>query len=266
MPEHFIRDEVVKDLESRRYTQVVTRFPPEPNGYLHIGHAKAICLDFGMAQEFNGHCNLRFDDTNPTKESQEYVDAIMRDIRWLGFDWGPHLHHASDSFAPLYPAAVPLTKSAHAHGQSDSIERVTHSLCTLEYEDHRPLYDWYIQALGIYAPRQIEFARLNLSHTVMSKRKLLTLVEDQLVSGWDDPRMPTLAGLRRRGYTPQAIRDFADRIGIAKADNLVDMALLEHCVREELNKRALRRMAVLRPLKLVLENYPEDRIEELVAV
>ncbi len=361
MPEHFIRDEVVKDLESRRYTQVVTRFPPEPNGYLHIGHAKAICLDFGMAQEFNGHCNLRFDDTNPTKESQEYVDAIMRDIRWLGFDWGPHLHHASDYFEQLYQWAVQLIKAGKAyvdelthdqmreargtlteagtespyrnrpvaesldllermrrgefdegsktlrakidmasgninlrdpvmyrirkathqrtgdqwciypiydwaHGQSDSIERVTHSLCTLEYEDHRPLYDWYIQALGIYAPRQIEFARLNLSHTVMSKRKLLTLVEDQLVSGWDDPRMPTLAGLRRRGYTPESIRDFADRIGIAKADNLVDMALLEHCVREDLNKRALRRMAVQRPLKLVIENYPEDRVEELEAV
>ena len=361
MPEHFIRDEVVKDLESRRYTQVVTRFPPEPNGYLHIGHAKAICLDFGLAKEFNGHCNLRFDDTNPTKESQEYVDAIMRDIRWLGFDWGPHLHHASDYFEQLYQWAVQLIKAGKAyvdelthdqmreargtlteagtespyrnrpvaesldllermrrgefdegsktlrakidmasgninlrdpvmyrirkathqrtgdqwciypiydwaHGQSDSIERVTHSLCTLEYEDHRPLYDWYIQALGIYAPRQIEFARLNLSHTVMSKRKLLTLVEDQLVSGWDDPRMPTLAGLRRRGYTPESIRDFADRIGIAKADNLVDMALLEHCVREDLNKRALRRLAVQRPLKLVIENYPEDRIEELEAV
>ena len=361
MPEHFIRDEVVKDLESRRYTQVVTRFPPEPNGYLHIGHAKAICLDFGLAKEFNGHCNLRFDDTNPTKESQEYVDAIMRDIRWLGFDWGQHLHHASDYFEQLYQWAVQLIKAGKAyvdeltheqmreargtlteagtespyrnrpvaesldllermrrgefdegsktlrakidmasgninlrdpvmyrirkathqrtgdqwciypiydwaHGQSDSIEGVTHSLCTLEYEDHRPLYDWYIQALGIYAPRQIEFARLNLSHTIMSKRQLLTLVEDRLVSGWDDPRMPTLAGLRRRGYTPESIRDFADRIGIAKADNLVDMALLEHCVREELNKRALRRMAVLRPLKLVIENYPEDRVEELEAV
>ena len=361
MPEHFIRDEVVKDLESRRYTQVVTRFPPEPNGYLHIGHAKAICLDFGLAKEFNGHCNLRFDDTNPTKESQEYVDAIMRDIRWLGFDWGQHLHHASDYFEQLYQWAVQLIKAGKAyvdeltheqmreargtlteagtespyrnrpvaesldllermrrgefdegsktlrakidmasgninlrdpvmyrirkathqrtgdqwciypiydwaHGQCDSIEGVTHSLCTLEYEDHRPLYDWYIQALGIYAPRQIEFARLNLSHTIMSKRKLLTLVEDRLVSGWDDPRMPTLAGLRRRGYTPESIRDFADRIGIAKADNLVDMALLEHCVREGLNKRALRRMAVLRPLKLVIENYPEDRVEELEAV
>jgi len=361
MPEHFIRDEVVKDLESRRYTQVVTRFPPEPNGYLHIGHAKAICLDFGLAKEFNGHCNLRFDDTNPTKESQEYVDAIMRDIRWLGFDWGQHLHHASDYFEQLYQWAVQLIKAGKAyvdeltheqmreargtlteagtespyrnrpvaesldllermrrgefdegsktlrakidmasgninlrdpvmyrirkathqrtgdqwciypiydwaHGQSDSIEGVTHSLCTLEYEDHRPLYDWYIQALGIYAPRQIEFARLNLSHTIMSKRQLLTLVEDRLVSGWDDPRMPTLAGLRRRGYTPESIRDFADRIGIAKADNLVDMALLEHCVREGLNKRALRRMAVLRPLKLVIENYPEDRVEELEAV
>jgi len=361
MPEHFIRDEVVKDLESGRYREVVTRFPPEPNGYLHIGHAKAICLDFGLAQEFNGHCNLRFDDTNPTKESQEYVDAIMRDVHWLGFDWGTHLYHASDYFQQLYDWAVQLIKAGKAyvddltgdqirehrgtltepgrespyrnrsieenldlfdkmrrgvfeegsrtlrakidmasgninlrdpvmyrirkathqrtgdawciypmydwaHGQSDSIERVTHSLCTLEYEDHRPLYDWYIQTLGIYAPRQIEFARLNLSHTVMSKRKLLTLVEDGLVAGWDDPRMPTLAGLRRRGYTPESIRDFADRIGIAKADNLVDMALLEACVREDLNKRALRRMAVLRPLRLVIENYPEGQVEELEAV
>src|SRR5213080_4817657 len=361
MPEHFIRDEVVKDLESRRYTQVVTRFPPEPNGYLHIGHAKAISLDFGIAREFGGHCNLRFDDTNPAKESQEYVDAIMRDVRWLGFDWGEHLYHASDYFEQLYEWAVQLIKMGKAyvddltadqmseyrgtltepgrespyrnrsvaenlglfermrhgefedgsktlrakidmssgninlsdpvmyrirkathqrtgdtwciypmydwaHGQSDSIEGVTHSICTLEYEDHRPLYDWYLDALAIHHPRQIEFARLNLSHTVMSKRKLLTLVEEGLVSGWDDPRMPTLAGLRRRGYTPEAIRDFCERIGIAKADNLVDMALLEHCVREDLNRRALRRMAVLRPLRLVIENYPEGQVEELDAV
>jgi len=360
-PSHFIRDEVVKDLASGRFPGVVTRFPPEPNGYLHIGHAKAICLDFGLAREFGGRCHLRFDDTNPTKENQEYVDAIIRDVRWLGFDWGQHLHYASDYFPQLYDWAVQLIqagkayvdeltaeemrehrgtlteagrespyrnrpvaasldlfarmrrgefpdgsktlrakidmtagninlrdpvmyrirKATHhrtsddwciypmydwAHGQSDSIEGVTHSLCTLEYEDHRPLYDWYIQALGIYAPRQIEFARLNLSHTVMSKRKLLTLVEDGLVSSWDDPRMPTLAGLRRRGYTPESIRDFADRIGIAKADNLVDVALLEHCVREDLNRRAERRMAVLRPLRLVIDNYPEGQIEEFDAV
>jgi glutaminyl-tRNA synthetase len=360
-PSHFIRDEVVEDLASGRFTGVVTRFPPEPNGYLHIGHAKAICLDFGMAQEFGGRCHLRFDDTNPTKESQEYVDSIMRDVRWLGFDWGPHLYYASDYFEQLYAWAIQLIKAGQAyvdeltademrehrgtlteggrespsrhrpveesvdlfarmrggefpdgsktlrakidmasgninlrdpvmyrirrathhrtgdtwclypmydwaHGASDSIEGVTHSLCTLEYEDHRPLYDWYIQALGIYAPRQIEFARLNLSYTVMSKRKLLTLVEDGVVSGWDDPRMPTLAGLRRRGYTPESLRDFADRIGIAKADNLVDVALLEHCIREDLNKRAQRRMAVLRPLKLVIENYPEGQVEEVDAV
>ncbi len=361
-PSNFIRDAVIEDIQSGRFGgQVVTRFPPEPNGYLHIGHAKAICLDFGLAQEFGGRCHLRFDDTNPTKESQEYVDAIMRDLRWLGFDWGEHLHHASDYFEQLYQWAVQLVqagkayvdeltaeemreqrgslteagrespyrnrpvaesldllarmrrgefedgaktlraridmasgninlrdpvmyrirKTPHqrtgdawciyplydwAHGQSDSIEGVTHSLCTLEYEDHRPLYDWYLDALGIYHPRQIEFARLNLSHAVMSKRKLLALVEEGVVSGWDDPRMPTLAGLRRRGYTPESIRDFADRIGIAKADNLVDMALLEHCVREDLNRRALRRMGVLRPLRLVIENYPEGQVEELEAV
>jgi glutaminyl-tRNA synthetase len=360
-PSHFIRDAVVQDLDAGRFTQVVTRFPPEPNGYLHIGHAKAICLDFGLAQEFGGRCHLRFDDTNPTKESQEYVDAIMRDVRWLGFDWGPHLYHASDYFPRLHQWAVQLIEAGQAyvddlspdemreyrgtltepgrespyrnrtvqenldlfermrrgefpdgsktlrakidmaagnmnlrdpvmyrirrathqrtgddwciypmydwaHGQSDSIEGVTHSLCTLEYEEHRPLYDWYLDALGIYHPRQIEFARLNLSHTIMSKRKLLTLVEQGIVGGWDDPRMPTIAGLRRRGYTPESMRDFADRIGIAKSDNLVDMALLEHCVREDLNRRALRRMAVLRPLKLVIENYPAGQVEELEAV
>ena len=360
-PSHFIRDEVVKDLASGRFTGVVTRFPPEPNGYLHIGHAKAICLDFGLAQEFGGRCHLRFDDTNPTKESQEYVDAIIRDVRWLGFDWGEHLYYASDYFERLYawaaelirigkayvddltaeemretrgtlteagsgspyrsrsveenldlfermrrgefpdgsktlrakidmaagninlrdPVMYRIRKATHhrtgdtwciypmydwAHGQSDSVEGVTHSICTLEYEDHRPLYDWYVQALGIYAPRQIEFARLNLSHTVMSKRKLLTLVEDGLVSGWDDPRMPTLAGLRRRGYTPESLRDFSDRIGIAKADNLVEVALLEHCIREDLNRRAERRLAVLRPLRLVIENYPEGQVEEFEAV
>ncbi len=360
-PSHFIRDEVIRDLQSGRYRQVVTRFPPEPNGYLHIGHAKAICLDFGLAQEFGGRCHLRFDDTNPTKESQEYVDAIIRDVRWLGFDWGPHLYYASDYFDQLYawacdlirkglayvddlspeeireyrgtltapgrespcrnrsveenldlfqrmragefeegtrtlraridmaagnmnlrdPVMYRIRKATHhrtgdrwciypmydwAHGQSDSIEGITHSLCTLEYEDHRPLYEWYLQALGIYAPRQIEFARLNLSHTVMSKRKLLRLVEERVVAGWDDPRLPTLAGLRRRGYTPEAIRDFCDRIGVAKADNLVDVALLEHCLREDLNRRALRRLAVLRPLRLVIENYPEGQVEEVEAL
>ena len=360
-PSNFIRDAAIEDLQTGRFNGVVTRFPPEPNGYLHIGHAKAICLDFGLAQEFGGRCHLRFDDTNPTKESQEYVDAIMRDVRWLGFDWGEHLYHASDYFDRLYEWALQLIKAGRAyvddltadevretrgtltqpgsespcrnrpveenldlfermrrgefpdgtktlrakidmaagnvnlrdpvmyrirktshqrtgdkwciypmydwaHGQSDSIEGITHSLCTLEYEDHRPLYDWYLDALGIYHPRQIEFARLNLSHTVMSKRKLLTLVEEGAVSGWDDPRMPTLAGLRRRGYTPESVRDFCERIGIAKADNLVDVALLEHCLREDLNKRALRRMAVLRPLKLVIENYPEGQVEELEAV
>jgi glutaminyl-tRNA synthetase len=360
-PSHFIRDEVISDLRTGRFTGVVTRFPPEPNGYLHIGHAKAICLDFGLAQEFGGRCHLRFDDTNPTKESQEYVDAIMRDIRWLGFDWGAHLYHASDYFERLYewaqqlirdgkayvddlgadeirgyrgtlteggtpspyrdrsvdenldlfhrmragefedgsrtlrakidlasgnlnlrdPVMYRIRKTSHqrtgdlwciypmydwAHGQSDSIEGVTHSLCTLEYEDHRPLYDWYLDALGIYHPRQIEFARLNLSHTLMSKRKLLTLVEDGVVNGWDDPRMPTIAGLRRRGYTPESIRDFADRIGIAKSDNLVDVALLEHCVREDLNRRAPRRMAVLRPLRLVIDNWPAGHVEELEAI
>jgi glutaminyl-tRNA synthetase len=360
-PSHFIRDAVLEDLQAGRFPQpVVTRFPPEPNGYLHIGHAKAICLDFGLAQELGGRCHLRFDDTNPTKESQEYVDAITRDVHWLGFDWGQHLYFASDYFERLYewallliragkayvddlsadeirehrgtltepgresrwrnrsaeenldlfqrmrtgefedgskvlrakidmahpnlnlrdPVMYRIRKTAHhrtgdawcvypmydwAHGQSDSIEGVTHSLCTLEYEDHRPLYDWYLDALGVYHPRQIEFARLNLSHTVMSKRKLLTLVQDGLVSGWDDPRMPTLAGLRRRGYTPESLRDFSERIGVTKAANLVEVALLEHCLREDLNRRALRRMAVLRPLRLVIENYPEGQTEEMEA-
>ena len=360
-PSHFIREAVLEDLQAGRFPgPVVTRFPPEPNGYLHIGHAKAICLDFGLAQELGGRCHLRFDDTNPTKESQEYVDAITRDVHWLGFDWGRHLYFASDYFDRLYewarelirggkayvddlsadeirehrgtltepgresrwrnrsaeenldlfqrmragefedgskvlrakidmahpnlnlrdPVMYRIRKTAHhrtgdawcvypmydwAHGQSDSIEGVTHSLCTLEYEDHRPLYDWYLDALGVYHPRQIEFARLNLSHTVMSKRKLLTLVQDGLVSGWDDPRMPTLAGLRRRGYTPESLRDFSERIGVTKAANLVEVALLEHCLREDLNRRALRRMAVLRPLRLVIENYPEGQTEEMEA-
>jgi len=361
-PSHFIEEAVREDLRTGRFASpVVTRFPPEPNGYLHIGHAKAICLDFGLAADLGGRCHLRFDDTNPTKESQEYVDAIMRDVRWLGFDWGSHLHYASDYFDQLYDWAVQLIragkayvddlsaeeirahrgtltepgrespcrgrsveenldlfarmragefadgskvlraridmahpnlnlrdpvmyrvrKTSHhrtgdrwciypmydwAHGQSDSIEGVTHSLCTLEYEDHRPLYDWYLEALGVYHPRQIEFARLNLSHTVMSKRKLLSLVQDELVSGWDDPRMPTLAGLRRRGFTAASIRDFCDRIGVTKAANLVEVALLEHCLREDLNRGALRRMAVLRPLRLVVENYPEGQTEEMEAV
>ncbi len=359
---NFIRDMILEDRRTGRFGgRVIARFPPEPNGYLHIGHAKAICIDFGLAQEFGGRCHLRFDDTNPTKESQEYVDAIIRDVRWVGFDWGPHLYYASDYFDRLYEWAVQLIrkglayvddlspdeirehrgtltepgrespwrnrsveenldlfermrrgefaegartlrakidmahpninlrdpvmyrirKTSHhrtgekwciypmydwAHGQCDSIEGVTHSICTVEYEDHRPLYDWYLDALGIFHPQQIEFARLNLSHTVMSKRKLLTLVEEGVVSGWDDPRMPTLAGLRRRGYTPEAIRDFCERIGVGKAENMLEVAFLEHCLREDLNRRAERRMAVLRPLRLVIENYPEGQVEELEAV
>src|SRR3989454_7397484 len=359
---NFIREIVEEHLRTGRFGgKVVTRFPPEPNGYLHIGHAKAICIDFGLARDYGGRCHLRFDDTNPTKESQEYVDAIMNDVRWLGFDWGEHLHHASDHFEQLYQWAEQLIKSGKAyvddqtveemretrgtlteggrpspyrdrsvdenldlfrrmragefpdgsktlrakidmssgninlrdpvmyrirktshqrtgdawciyplydwaHGQSDSLEGVTHSICTLEYEDHRPLYDWYLDALGIFHPQQIEFARLNLSHTVMSKRKLLTLVEDGYVRGWDDPRMPTLAGQRRRGYTPEAIRNFCERIGVAKRNSTVDMALLEHHLREDLNKRARRVMAVLRPLRVVIDNYPEGQVEELEAV
>src|SRR5207244_3116923 len=360
-PSNFIRDAALEDLKSGRYKGIVTRFPPEPNGYLHIGHAKAICLDFGLALEFGGRCHLRFDDRTRAKETTEYVEAIKADVRWLGFDWGPHLYHASDYFDKLYEWAEALIKkglayvddltpdqvaeyrgtltvpgrespyrnravgenldlfrrmragefpdgtktlrakidtgagnltlrdpvmyrirktSQHrtgdawciypmydwAHGQSDSIEGVTHSLCTLEYEDHRPLYDWYLDALGIYHPRQIEFARLNLSYTVMSKRKLLALVEQQHVTGWDDPRMPTLAGLRRRGYTAEAIRDFCARIGVAKKENVIDIALLEHTVREDLNRHAIRALAVVRPLKVIIENYPEGRVEEVEAV
>lgn len=358
----FIRDIVAEETARGRWGgRVVTRFPPEPNGYLHIGHAKAICVDFGIAQEFGGHCNLRFDDTNPTKEETEYVDAIMQDIRWLGFDWGDHLYFASNYFEQLYEWAIVLLQKGlayvddlsieeirayrgtltepgrespyrnrsvaenlalfqrmragefpdgtrvlrakidmaagnlnmrdpvmyrirhaehhrtgntwciypmydWAHGQSDSIEGVTHSLCSMEYEDHRPLYDWYCEQLGIYHPRQIEFARLNLSNTVMSKRKLLQLVNEGIVAGWDDPRMPTLAGMRRRGYTPEAVRDFIDRVGVGKTQNLIELSLLEHCVREDLNKRATRMMAVLHPLKLVIENYPAGQVEELDAV
>src|ERR1051325_8335054 len=361
-PLDFVREIVADDQRTGKHGgRVHTRFPPEPNGYLHIGHAKAICLDFGVANEFGGACNLRLDDTNPVKETQEYVDQIMQDIRWLGFDWGDRLYHASDYFEQLYqwaeqliqagkayvdeltademrdyrgtltepgrespyrnrpmeesldlfrrmragefedgaktlraridmasgnvnlrdPVMYRIRKTPHqrtgdawciypmydwAHGQSDSIEGVTHSLCSLEYEDHRPLYDWYLDALGIYHPQQIEFARLNLNYTVMSKRKLLALVEQKHVAGWDDPRMPTLAGLRRRGYTPESLRDFAERIGVTKAANVVELAYLEACVREDLNKRAERRMAVLRPLKLIVENYPEGEVEEFEAV
>jgi glutaminyl-tRNA synthetase len=356
----FIRTAVVEDLKSGRFGHVRTRFPPEPNGYLHIGHAKAISVDFGIAQEFGGTCNLRFDDTNPVKEDQEYVDAIMDDIRWLGYQWDG-LYYASDYFEQLCDYAISLIEQGKAyvcdlsvdeireyrgtlttpgkdspyrnrsvaenldlfkrmcagefpdgtrtlrakidmaagninlrdpvmyrilhashhrtgdawcvypmydfaHGQSDSIEGITHSLCSLEYESHRPLYDWFTKELGIYAPRQIEFARLNLSYTVMSKRKLMQLVRDGHVRGWDDPRMPTLAGLRRRGYTSSAIRDFCSRIGVAKADSVVDISILEHCLREELNKTAPRAMAVLRPLKVVIENYPAEQTEVLDAV
>ena len=360
---NFIERLIAEDLGSGRFgDRVVTRFPPEPNGYLHIGHAKSIWLNFGLAAEHaGGRCHLRFDDTNPTKETVEYVDSIMADVRWLGFDWGPHLYYASDYFQQLYDWAVQLIRAgrayvddqsadeirttrgtltepgrvspwrdrsveenldlfarmragefpdgsrvlrakidmaspnlnlrdptmyrirkvAHhrtgeawciypmydfAHGQSDSIEGVTHSICTLEYEDHRPLYDWYLDQLGIYHPQQIEFARLSISHSVLSKRRLLELVEGRHVSGWDDPRMPTIAGYRRRGYTPEAIRDFCERIGVAKKDSLVETALLEHCLREDLNRRAPRAMAVLRPLRLVIENYPEGQEEMLEAV
>ncbi len=360
-PVDFIRAAVMDDLKSGRYTRVCTRFPPEPNGYLHIGHAKAICIDFGIAAEFGGQCNLRFDDTNPVKEEVEYVESIQQDIRWLGFDWEDRRYYASDYFEQLYEYAVRLIQKGKAyvcdlsadeireyrgtltqpgkespyrnrtveetldlfarmragefpegsrtlrakidmasgninlrdpvmyriihashhrtgerwciypmydfaHGQSDSIEGITHSLCSLEYEDHRPLYNWFLDELEVYHPRQIEFARLNLSFTVLSKRKLLRLVQEGHVQGWDDPRMPTLSGLRRRGYTPEAIRDFCDRIGVAKKDSIVDIALLEHCLREDLNRRAPRVMGVLRPLRVVIENFPEGRVEDVVAV
>ncbi len=360
-PTNFIREIIQADLEAGRYDRVVTRFPPEPNGYLHIGHAKSICLNFGLAEAFGGRCNLRMDDTNPSKEDAEYERAIREDVRWLGFDWGEQVYYASDYFEQLYAWAVQLIRDGKAyvddlsadeirayrgtltepgrespyrdrpvaenlelfermrsgefpdgakvlraridmasgnlnlrdpvmyrilhathhrtgdrwciypmydfaHGQSDAIEGVTHSVCTLEFEDHRPLYDWFCKALGIHHPRQIEFARLNLSYTVMSKRKLLQLVEEGRVAGWDDPRMPTISGLRRRGYTPEAIREFCARIGVAKKDSTVDLALLEHCLREDLNRRAPRRMAVLRPLKVVIENYPEGQTETFDAV
>ena len=358
----FIRSIINDDLETNKYGgRVHTRFPPEPNGYLHIGHAKSICINFGIAADYRGCCNLRFDDTNPSKEEVEYVESIQEDVRWLGFGWDDRLYYASDYFDQLYDFALQLIKKGKAyvcdlgpdevrqyrgtltepgkdspfrnrsgeenldlftrmragefpdgsrtlrakidmaspnlnlrdpvmyrimhaehhrtgqkwclypmydftHGLCDSLERITHSICTLEFEDHRPLYDWFLDELEIYHPQQIEFARLNLSFTVMSKRKLLQLVEEGLVNGWDDPRMPTLSGLRRRGYTPEAIRDFCDRIGVARRDSLVDVALLEHCLREDLNKRAPRVMAVLRPLKVVLTNYPDNQVEELEAV
>jgi glutaminyl-tRNA synthetase len=358
----FIRDIVQADLDAKRHSTVVTRFPPEPNGYLHIGHAKSICLNFGIAEEFGGRCNLRFDDTNPTREEQEYIDAIEKDVRWLGFDWGKNLFHASDYFERLYewaevlikagkayvddqtpeqmrvnrgtltepgknspfrdrsvdenldlfrrmkagefpngarvlrakidmasgninlrdPTLYRILKAPHprtgttwsiypsydfAHGQSDAIEGITHSICTLEFEDHRPLYDWFLENLPVPSkPRQYEFARLNLTYTVLSKRVLTTLVRDGHVTGWDDPRMPTLAGLRRRGVPPGAIRDFVKRIGVAKANSVVDANMLDFSIREALNKSALRRMAVLRPLKVVIENYPEGSSEELDAV
>ena len=359
---HFIREIIQEDLRTNRFGgRVHTRFPPEPNGYLHIGHAKSICLNFGLAQEFGGLCNLRFDDTNPTKEDIEYVESIIEDVRWLGFDWGDRLFFASDYFDQLYEWAVQLIKAGKAyvcdlsaeevrayrgtltepgrespyrnrsvaenldlfermragefpdgsrtlrakidmaspnlnlrdpvmyrilhashhrtgdrwciyptydwaHGQCDSIEGITHSICTLEFEDHRPLYDWFLENLGIHHPRQIEFARLNLSYTVLSKRKLLQLVREGYVRGWDDPRMPTLAGIRRRGYPPEAIRDFCDRIGVAKNDSVVDIALLEFCVREHLNRHAPRVMAVLRPLKVIIDNYPEGQTEMMEAI
>ncbi|MHC4089089.1 MAG: glutamine--tRNA ligase/YqeY domain fusion protein [Planctomycetota bacterium] len=360
---NFIQSIVAEDLKTGKYDgRVHTRFPPEPNGCLHIGHAKTICLNFGLAAEHDGGlCNLRFDDTNPIKEEDKYVESIKHDIRWLGFDWEDRLRYASDYFDQLYEWAVQLIKAGRAyvcdlsaaetrqyrgtltepgrdspfrsrsveenldlfermragelpdgsrtlrakidmaspnlnlrdpvmyrilrathhrtgdawciypmydftHGQSDSIEGITHSICTLEFENHRPLYDWFLDQLGIYHPRQIEYARLALSYTVMSKRKLLELVEEGHVCGWDDPRMPTISGLRRRGYTPESIRDFCERIGIAKFNSTVDIALLEHCLRQDLNKRAPRVMGVLRPLRVVIENYPQDQVEELEAV
>jgi len=359
---NFIEDIVIADNASGKWDgRVVTRFPPEPNGYLHIGHAKSFCLNFGLAEKFNGTCHLRFDDTNPTKEEQEYIDAIKEDIRWLGFDWGDNEYYASDYFEPLHEWAVQLIQAGKAyvcdldgerireyrgtltqpgrespdrdrtveenldlfermkkgefpdgsrtlrakidmaspnlnmrdpvmvrilhaehprtgdtwctypmydftHGQSDSIEKITHSICTLEFENHRPLYDWFCDALEIYHPQQIEFARLNLTYTMMSKRRLLQLVEGGHVNGWDDPRMPTLSGMRRRGYTPEAIRNFCTRIGVNKFNSTVDVQLLEHCLREDLNKRALRFMAVLRPLKLVIDNYPEGKTEQMDAI
>ena len=359
---NFIKNIIDEDLKNNKNEgRIHTRFPPEPNGYLHIGHAKSICLNFGLAAEYQGLCNLRFDDTNPSKEEEEYVNAIMEDVRWLGFDWGDRLYYASDYFEQLYQWAVQLIKEGKAyvdslsaeeirehrgtltqpgkaspfrnrsreenlnlfermragefgdgthvlrakidmnspnvnmrdpvmyrilhaphhrtgdtwciypmydftHGQSDSLEGITHSICTLEFEDHRPLYDWYIEALKIHHPRQVEFARLNLTYTVMSKRKLLQLVQEKYVSGWDDPRMPSIAGLRRRGYTPEAIRTFCERIGVAKSNSIVDIALLEYCLREDLNLRSPRVMAILKPLRVVITNYPEGQMGQMEAI
>jgi glutaminyl-tRNA synthetase len=361
-PSNFIRDQVIEDIKTMKYGDAViqTRFPPEPNGYLHIGHAKSICLNFGLADEFGGKTNLRFDDTNPEKEEQEYVDSILKDVRWLGFDWDG-LYYASDYFDQLFEWAIKLINEGkayvddlsaeeirqyrgtltepgkesphrnrelkenldlfermhkgefpdgsrvlrakidmaspnlnlrdpvmyrilhaehnrtggkwciypmydYAHGQSDSIEHVTHSICTLEFEDHRPLYNWFIQQLGIFPSQQMEFDRLSLTYTLLSKRKLLTLVQEKHVTGWDDPRMPTLSGIRRRGYTPEAIRHFCAAIGVSKTNGTLEFAMLEHFVREDLNKRAPRVMAVLRPLKVVIDNYPEGQAEEVDAV
>ncbi|MGE5806257.1 MAG: glutamine--tRNA ligase/YqeY domain fusion protein, partial [Ignavibacteria bacterium] len=359
---NFIKEIINQDIKDKRYSEKIhTRFPPEPNGYLHIGHAKSICLNFGLAEDYKGLCNLRFDDTNPEKEDVEYVDSIIEDVKWLGFDWGNRLFYASDYFDQLYDYAIQLIKQGDAyvdsssmeeikenrgvptepgkesrfrnrsieenldlfekmkigrfndgdhvlrakvdmsspnmnlrdpimyrirhashhrtgdkwciypmydwaHGQSDSIEKITHSICTLEFEIHRPLYDWFLDKLGIHHPRQIEFARLNLTYTVMSKRKLLELVQNGYVNGWDDPRMPTISGLRRRGYTPESIRSFAERVGVAKRDTVIDVALLEYSIREDLNKKAQRAMAVLNPLKVIISNYPQGIVEELEAV
>jgi glutaminyl-tRNA synthetase len=361
-PSNFIRDAMIRDLETKKYGDAIiqTRFPPEPNGYLHIGHAKAICLDFGLADEFGGKTNLRFDDTNPEKEETEYVESILKDVRWLGFEWDG-LYYASDYFEQLYDWAVKLIKDGNAyvddltadeirqyrgtltepgkdspyrtrpvaenldlfermrkgefpdgsrvlrakidmaspnlnfrdpimyrilhakhhrtgdkwciypmydfaHGQSDSIEHVTHSMCTLEFEDHRPLYNWFIQKLGIFPSQQYEFDRLSLTYTLLSKRRLLKLVQEKFVNGWDDPRMPTLSGIRRRGYSPEAIRNFCAAIGVSKTSGSLELAMLEHFVREDLNKRVPRVMAVLRPLKVVIDNYPENQSEEVDAV
>src|SRR6516225_6096901 len=360
-PSNFIRDRILEDLKTNKYAgRVQTRFPPEPNGYLHIGHAKAICLDFGLAEEFGGHTNLRFDDTNPEKEDVEYVDSIMEDVKWLGFHWDG-LFYASDYFDQIYEWAIKLIKDGKAyvddlsadeirkyrgtltepgknspyrdrsveenlnllermkagefpdgarvlrakidmaspnlnmrdpvmyrilhaehhrtgdkwciypmydfaHGQSDSIEKITYSMCSLEFADHQPLYNWFIQQLGIFPSQQIEFDRLSLTYTIMSKRKLRRLVEEKYVSGWDDPRMPTLGGLRRRGYPPEAIRNFVNAVGVSRTNGIVDLAMLEHFVREELNKRAPRVMVVLHPLKVVIDNYPENQVEEMEAV
>ncbi|MBI4892528.1 MAG: glutamine--tRNA ligase/YqeY domain fusion protein [Acidobacteria bacterium] len=360
-PSNFVRDIIIQDVAVGKHGgRVHTRFPPEPNGYLHIGHAKSICLNFGLAREFNGKCNLRFDDTNPCKEEVEYVESIERDVRWMGFEWDG-LYYASDYFGQLYEWAIELVKQGkayvcdltaeqvreyrgtltepgkespyrnrpieenldlftrmkngefpdgsrtlrakidmaspnlnmrdpvlyrilrashhrtgdtwciypmydYAHGQSDSLEGITHSICTLEFEDHRPLYEWFIEQLGIFPSRQFEFDRLNLTYTMLSKRRLLQLVQTKVVNGWDDPRMPTLSGIRRRGYTPEALRLFCSRIGVSKTNGIIELGLLEHSLREDLNKRSPRVMAVLRPLKLVIENYPEGQIEQMEAV